>query len=687
MSSNVSYNRLKDQKSLYLKQHKDNPVHWWPYGPEALDAAKTQNKPIFLSVGYSSCHWCHVMASESFEQAEVAEILNQNYICIKVDREELPDIDTYYQQACQLFTKSGGWPLSAFLLPDMRPYFVGTYFPSKPQQEGQATFIDVASELARVFKEEKEQVETNAKQVTEAIATGVKPQEVEFEGHFPPPGAVMNALAQFKDDENGGWGNPPKFPLFAFNEWALEQMLEGMIQKDQGEHIIKTIERMMMGGIYDHARGGFHRYATDKKWLVPHFEKMLYDQAGLLRMLAKASMLYPSPLVYDGLMQTLEFLEAEMLSDTGHAFAAQDADCEGVEGLYQTFTEAEFEDAINNASLEGDLEERHEEFKQWFSITTEGNFEQGLNVISLNPDKREEYMTQDNWPIVRRLRKQFLRERSLRIPPATDNKGVASWNFQLISALVDVMQYCQIVPIKNTASKLFNRLVEGAYGAFMVAKEGASFEIRHTTTRENSVPYFEDYVFFAESQFRMYELTGNPVFKDNFADTMGFIKKEFISEGKVYTRPVRLNDAELYPNQFLNMYDQSYRSPMATLVLLARRGKMLMIDPEFDSFLEDFKEEAVHEALRNPLSSGEGLRAFTYPDQAYRTVKLPLAWLKQDKFIAFMSYFLPRFVLTYHSDNEDEWQICTLEVCELQGRGLDEFIQTLRPAKKPQDNQ
>lgn len=682
MSANVSYNRLKDQQSLYLKQHKDNPVNWWAYGPDAIDFAREHNKPIFLSVGYSSCHWCHVMAHESFENPEMAEILNREFVCIKVDREEHPDIDAYYQQACQLFTKSGGWPLSAFLLPDMRPYFVGTYFPAKAQQEGQATFKDVALELARVFTEEKEQVEKNASQVTESIAKGVAPQKVEFQGHFPAPGAVMNALAQFRSQDLGGWGNPPKFPLFSFHEWAVEQMLEGMISREQGEHIIKTIERMMLGGIYDHARGGFHRYSTDEKWLVPHFEKMLYDQAGLLRLLAKTSLLYPSPLIYDGLMQTLEFLDAEMVSDQGYAFAAQDADCEGVEGLYQTFTEAEFEDAINNASVEGDLEDRVNEIKSWFTVEANGNFDQGLNVISLVPEKRQEFLTQDNWPVVRRMRKQLLRERSLRIPPATDNKGIAAWNFQLISALVDVMQYCQIPTIKNMASRLFNRLVEGVYTTFLVSREDKAFEIRHTTTLDRSLPYFEDYVFFAEAQLRMAEITGNPVFKDNFRDTMGFIAKEFIRDGKAYTRPVGLNEAELYPNQSYNLYDQSYRSPLATLFAIGKRGCHLLNDPEFNSFLNTLQEEGIHETLRNPLSAGEGLRAFTYPDHAYRSLKLPNAWLKDEKFIGFMSYFMPRFVLTYHEDNNDEWQICKLDTCELQGRGLDEFINTLRPNKK-----
>lgn len=342
MSDQTTYNKLKDQKSAYLKQHESNPVHWWPWGPEALQMSKDENKPIFLSVGYSSCHWCHVMAHESFEDQETADFLNQHFVCIKVDREEWPDIDNYYQQACQLFTRSGGWPLSAFLLPDLRPYFVGTYFPLIPSG-GQTSFKDLIKELDRAFNEEKTQVEENAANVTKAIAEGlVNKEKVQFDGHFPAPTAVLEAIGQFEDKEFGGYGAAPKFPQFGFYEWAVEQMLEGMVEQSKGEHIIKSIERMLMGGMMDQARGGIHRYSTDEKWMIPHFEKMLYDQAGLLRLLSKVSMLYPSPLVYDHIMNTLDYLEAEMLGDDGNFFAAQDADSEGTEGLYFSFTEEEF---------------------------------------------------------------------------------------------------------------------------------------------------------------------------------------------------------------------------------------------------------------------------------------------------------------------------------------------------------
>ena len=345
--SKLNFNRLKEEKSLYLRQHQTNPIHWWPYGQEALEVARSENKPIFLSIGYSSCHWCHVMAHESFMNESTAKILNENYVCIKVDREEFPDLDNYYQKAAQLFSNNGGWPLSAFLLPDMRPFFVGTYFPAK-SKEGEPNFSDLLKELRRAFDHEKEQVEKNASQVTEAIKNGnLNNDKVKFEGHFPPPNGILEAIKEFRDLEWGGYGAAPKFPHFAFFEWAIEQMLEGMVSREQGEFIIDSMEKMLMGGINDHARGGIHRYSTDEKWLVPHFEKMLYDQAGYLKLLAKLSLVNPTPIVFDSIINTLDYLENEMLADDGeetsdkYFFASQDADSEGVEGLYFTFSYAE----------------------------------------------------------------------------------------------------------------------------------------------------------------------------------------------------------------------------------------------------------------------------------------------------------------------------------------------------------
>lgn len=678
--TDISFNRLKDEKSAYLKQHKDNPVHWWPWGPDAIQRAKDENKPIFLSIGYSSCHWCHVMGQESFGDQETADFLNENFICIKLDKEEHPDIDNYYQQACQLFTQSGGWPLSAFLLPDLRPYFVGTYFP-KNKSEGTTSFTEIISELSRAYKDDKETVEENASKATEALANGFVPDDkVEFQGHFPPPNAVLDVLDKFKDEEHGGYGQAPKFPQFAFYEWALEQMLEGMIPQEQGQHIIKTLEHMLMGGIVDHARGGIHRYSTDNTWTVPHFEKMLYDQAGYLKVLSKLSLLYPSPLVFDAIFNTLEYLNVEMFDENKFFFSAQGADSEGIEGLYFTFTEEEFDDAVNRAETdELELASKLEDIKKWFGITKEGNFERGLNIVTLDHEHSKEFFTPENWEIVRAVKKSLLGERKMRIPPMTDNKGIASWNFMMISALTDVMQYCQVAPIKSAASQIFNQLVEGVYKTFLVTND-KGMTLNHSTTKGQSLPYLEDYVFFAEAQCRIYELSGNAVFKQNFTDTLNFITDQFLDGDKLLTRAKKTNDLELYPNQSYSSFDQSFRSPVANFIGLVRRGATILKDKDLLEAIRPLQERVIHEVLKNPAGSGEALRALTYPNEAYKVIKCPKAWLDREEFAGFISYFLPRFAFDYHEDQGEKWEICSIDQCELNGEGIENFIQTLRPA-------
>tara|TARA_R110002072_G_scaffold276051_2_gene437688 strand:- start:26899 stop:28998 length:2100 start_codon:yes stop_codon:yes gene_type:complete len=686
--SEASFNRLKDEKSSYLLQHKDNPIHWYSWGPEAIQRAKDEDKPIFLSVGYSSCHWCHVMNQENFQDQETADYLNENFVSIKVDREEYPDIDSYYQQACQLFIQSGGWPLNAFLLDDLKPFFVGTFYPKNKTSNEGATFLELLHELKRAFTEEKEKVEENAKNVTETIKSGmINNDKVEYPDHFPAPMAILDAISQFADKENGGFGSAPKFPHFPFYEWAIEQLLEGMINKESGKHIVDSLERMMMGGIVDQVRGGIHRYSTDDKYLIPHFEKMLYDQAGFLSVLSKFSLLYPSPLVFDTLLKTLEYLETEMLGENKHFFSAQDADSEGMEGLYFTFTYEEFEDILNQVD-ENDSwsEEQRNQVKSWFQVSKEGNFQNKLNVISLNFDKKEEFYNQDAWDIVRGIFKESLIQRKMRIPPATDSKGVASWNFQTISGLVDVIQYCQVDPIKQRATALFNVAIEGIYNNFLIAKDNEKMTIRHCNTKEQSLPYLEDYVSFANAQLRIYEITGNDTFKENLRETLDFIKNEFISEDKVLTRAISANDHELYPNQALSYFDSSFRSQSSQLISVLRRSRLLLDDPDLLDGLETIVEELKNMTLKNPISAGEGLRASTYPDHAYRIVKVPKSWLDQAQFVGFIAYFLPRFSLSYHNDDSDRWEICNSRECELTGEGIGNFIDTLRP-KNPKTNE
>lgn len=663
-------NRLKDESSAYLKQHKDNPVHWWPYGPQALQKAADENKPIFLSIGYSSCHWCHVMAEESFEDQVTADFLNEHFINIKVDKEELPDIDQYYQIACQIMNGRGGWPLSAFLTPEMKPYFVGTYFP-KVGNEGMPSFMDVIRNLKVAYHEDAETVNTNANQIVEAISQSPKvEQKVDFEGHYPQAASILNAIKGHQDNENGGYGGEPKFPHFSFLEWSVEHMLEGMVPEEFGKHIVESVERMLMGGIYDHARGGIHRYSVDKTWTVPHFEKMLYDQAGLLRLLSKISLIYPSPLVFDALIQTLEYLRVEMLSEKGYFFSGQDADSEGVEGLYFTFTKEEFEDAL--VQFNEGLGENMETYLKWFNITEKGNFERNLNVITLNSQHKEEFYSPEGWNKIREIRQALLEDRKGRIPPATDNKGVASWNFQMISALVDVVQYCKIEAITQSASALLTETIGKIHDTFIrPSDEEGKSKIISTTTRDEHVPLFEDYVMFADSQLRFFEISGQENFKQTGLNTLEFIFNEFFEDDKFYTRSTSHHESQLYANIHVPIFDQSYKSPLSVLFGLIRKWQTSTNLLDLLGKAKKTMETLTHLSLQNPLMFGETLRALVYPDEAYRKVDIPLSWIKENKFGKYYPHFSARFAINFHQ--EENWQICTYKECELAGNSIEEF--------------
>ncbi len=690
MKNTTGFNRLGEEKGQYLRQHAKNPVFWWPYGPEAIQRAIDEDKPIFLSVGYSSCHWCHVMANESFEDQEIADFLNNNFISIKVDREEHPDIDQYYQISSQLYSGNGGWPLSAFLTSDMKPFFAGTYFPKETPKEG-TNFLGLLKELKRAYEEDKEAVLKNANEVTEKIKNGFRSDEkIEFEGHFPAPSSIIEALKNYQDNEFGGYGEEPKFPNFPYYQWAIEHILEGVISKDQGDHIIKTMEAMLLGGLSDHARGGIHRYSTDKDWTVPHFEKMLYDQAGLLSVLSKMSLIYPSPLVYDGLFNTLEYLKQEMKSDENYFFSAQDSDSEGHEGLFFTFTKDEFIDALLNFERDTKIELTKDQDKilKWFGITENGNFGHKLNVIKLDPQFKQEYYNEEGWTLIREVRKAILNSRRDRIPPMTDTKGVASWNFILLSSLIDIVQYCQIDAIKTMASELFKETFEGMYQNFLTSRKDEKVSIRHTTTRENSLPYLEDYVFFAELQIRVYEITGNNTFKDNFTQAIDFLAKEYIDEeGMLLTRAKSTNENELYQNIAYPTFDSSFKSAGATLLGLVRKAVLLTGDQDVKTpFLKVFENYKNESLSKDPLHHGETLRSLTYPDEAYKIIKAPKSWINEKDFTNLMTFFMPRFTFLYEEKEDQRWELCNMEQTELAGVGLEEFLKALRPNQEEMDN-
>ena len=491
----------------------------------------------------------------------------------------------------------------------------------------------------------------------------------------------MAAIKEFQDKENFGYGDAPKFPHFSFYEWMTEQALDGVVPQEDLNFLIQTIEAMSFGGLHDHLRGGFHRYSTDKMWLVPHFEKMLYDQAGMIKLFSKFSLITPSPLVYDCLMNSLDYLEKEMVSDENYFFSAQDAESEHVEGLYFTFTEIEFEDALISLGEE-ELIDRKDEIKSWFGISTKGSFHSQLNVIHLDGSKKRDFFTPDNWTIVRKVRKALLSARSQRIPPVTDNKGISGHNYFLLTALLDVVQYCRINPIRQRAMGLFRKVLEGSYQTFLGKSADNNLNtLIHSTT--NKAPgNFEDFVFFAECMLRTYELTGEEVFKTNFSEALKFIQRTFYRDGDYRVNQIIDGIEALHADLRAPWFDSGLRSSAATLLGLFRRGALLLDEPEWTERFHLSKEELAQFTLRNPYGCGEALRSLTYPAEAYRKLKIPKRWLGEDKFLNLTPYFMPRFVFSFNDSQTDDWEICRQDACEFKGQGLEDFMKVLNPGQE-----
>ena len=415
-------NRLARETSPYLLQHKHNPVDWWPWGTEALAEAKRANKPILLSVGYAACHWCHVMAHESFEDAETAKVMNDLFVNIKVDREERPDIDQIYMSALHHLGEHGGWPLTMFLTPDGEPFWGGTYFP-KTARYGKPAFADLLHEVERVFRQEPQSVEQNRSALMARLAESARPQ-----GRVTIAAADLDRaadqLARVIDPVNGGMRGAPKFPQ--------AMMLECLWRAGERTNTVRycaavelTLARICEGGIYDHLGGGFSRYSVDERWLVPHFEKMLYDNALLLELLAVAYLRSGNELFRRRARETVTWLAREMTTQEGAFCASLDADSEGEEGKFYVWSLDEVTAALG--------QEDAAFFAAHYDVTAEGNFE-GHNI--LNRLKHVSRGAEDEQRLAG-LREKLLSVREKRVRPGCDDKVLADWNGLMIAALVN----------------------------------------------------------------------------------------------------------------------------------------------------------------------------------------------------------------------------------------------------------
>jgi uncharacterized protein YyaL (SSP411 family) len=412
-------NRLALETSPYLLQHAHNPVDWRPWGDETFQAARALDRPIFLSVGYSTCHWCHVMEEESFESPDIAQVLNERFIPVKVDREERPDVDAVYMQAVQLLTRQGGWPMSVFLTPLGKPFFGGTYFPARDGDRGaRIGFRSILLELDRVYREERERAVASAEQIAQAVQQSLAADRPTGLPELHVLHGAMSYYSEVFDPQEGGVRRAPKFPS-SMNVRFLLRYFRKTGDEQALRMAVLTLEKMALGGIYDQVGGGFHRYSTDAHWLVPHFEKMLYDNALLAAAYVEGWQATRNEFFRRVASDVLDYVAREMTDASGAFWSATDADSEGEEGTFFVWTPAQLREALGEDAARA---------AQLFGVTEEGNFE-GKNVLSLShvPDAEEQ-------ALLDRIRPKLYAARAKRPPPLTDTKILTSWNGLMISA-------------------------------------------------------------------------------------------------------------------------------------------------------------------------------------------------------------------------------------------------------------
>lgn len=508
-------NQLASESSPYLLQHAHNPVNWHPWGKEALQKAKDENKPMIISIGYAACHWCHVMEHESFEDEAVADIMNKNFVCIKVDREERPDIDQVYMEAAQLITGRGGWPLNAFALPDQRPFYAGTYFPKEQ-------WMDLLQQINNLWNESPEKLDEQANAVTDGLhKTGelqLKSKEKKFNED-----TLNDAWEDWQtriDYTRGGHNGAPKFPMPIDWEYLLAyHHLSG--DQDARQAVKVTLDRMARGGIYDQVGGGFARYSVDPQWHVPHFEKMLYDNAQLVSLYTHAFQVFEEDLYERIVHETLAFIEREMTSREGGFYSSLDADSEGVEGKYYVWTAADFDKMFGeDAAL----------LKEYFDVSEEGNWE-GTNVLRIEKDNayfldKYDLNLKDFRSKIARAKEKLLIERNKRVRPALDDKILTSWNALMLKAYTDAYR------VFDKKEYLQAALKNADFISNVMKQADGRLERNYKNGKSSINAFLDDYALTIEAFINLYQASFDEKWLHTTRELCDYALRNFYSEEK-----------------------------------------------------------------------------------------------------------------------------------------------------------
>lgn len=607
-------NQLQYETSPYLRQHKDNPVDWYAWKPAALERARREHKPILVSLGYSTCHWCHVMERESFEDQEVANFMNEHFINIKVDREERPDLDQLFMEVCIAIAGNGGWPLNCFLTPEGRPFFAGTYYPPQPAYN-RPSWLQLLMHMARVFKDEPGKVEEQADKLAELAQ---RSGQVFFSDSLSPEQtagfldrALVEGLQQkimkTADQEEGGFGGAPKFPAAMSLEFLLHyhSLTNDSVSKD---HVKKSLVKMVRGGIYDQLGGGFARYATDKAWLIPHFEKMLYDNALLVGLLADYQLIDPLPLLGEALDETLAFVNRELTHAEGGFYAALDADSEGEEGKYYIWDFTEVQAILGE---EADL------FCRFYGISPEGNWED-TNIL-WQPNDLSEFAKSEGLKaasLKERLdqaRQQLLAVREQRIRPGLDYKILLAWNALMCTAYAKSARVTGRDDYRETALRNMSFLEakfqkpDGTWYRSGTYQDGV--------WRPQYNAFLEDYAFLAEAMLEIYELSFDSRWIRKAADLCQRVVRDFFDTDSNLYYFTAQQQSDI-PMRRIDLMDNAIPSGNAVLFTVFQRLAVLTGKEDWKQRAQKMVVQVLKGMDRYPGSFArwaKGLLALVYP--------------------------------------------------------------------------
>lgn len=587
-------NHLGNETSPYLLQHADNPVDWYPWGPEALAKARAEDRPIFLSIGYSACHWCHVMAHESFEDPAVAALLNEHFVSIKVDREERPDLDQIYMGAVQAMTGSGGWPMSVFLTPEGLPFYAGTYFPPTPRY-GLPSFRQVLQAIVRGWQERRPELIAGGRQVLAVLRQQQEGSVRGAEGALRPTtlAAAVARLQEGFDEDYGGWGGAPKFPQPMALEFLLRQYLRSG-ETALRTMVTRTLEAMARGGMYDQLGGGFHRYSVDGRWDTPHFERMLTDNAQLSRVYLHAWQVTNNPFFRAIAVEILDYVAREMTDPDGGFYSAQDADSEGQEGRFFLWRPAEIRAAL------GDEAER---FMAAYGVTEEGNFA-GQNILRLAGTIAER-------DALALARQKLLAARRRRVPPGRDDQVLTSWNGLMLAAFAEAARALAREDYRQVAERNADFLLRR-----MRREDGRLWRAWRAANSKRPGPegkidgYLEDYSHLIEGLLELYQTTFEPRWyaaARELAETM--IARFRHPEGGFYDTPSDHEALIVRPRDLQDNATPSGNS-MAAYVLPRLAG--LSMEPRYREIAEQGLLRVQPFLEQFPLGFGQWLIALDY---------------------------------------------------------------------------